>query len=230
MTDVVATQSVPAVTTQTQAPSSETDRNSLYSDFDTFLQLLTAQIQNQDPSDPVDSTEWVAQLASFSAVEQQISTNEKLDQLLASSTQPKTDGLTQWIGSHVLSQAATDFSGEKIDVYFTPPESADKIRLKITSANGALVNQIQLDPTTSSYAWDGTDFDGRTAPEGAYVFEIQTFENGESTGSLPAETFTPVVEARAESGGTILVFSDGSRKPAADVSAVRGSATSLLTT
>ncbi len=54
-------------------------------DYDTFLKLLVTQMRNQDPTKPMDSTEYVAQLATFSNVEQAIQTNEKLDQLLNSS-------------------------------------------------------------------------------------------------------------------------------------------------
>lgn len=54
-------------------------------DYDAFLQLLIAEMQNQDPTKPMESTEYVAQLASFSNVEQAIQTNDKLDQILSSS-------------------------------------------------------------------------------------------------------------------------------------------------
>ena len=54
-------------------------------DYDAFLQLLVAEMQNQDPTKPMESTEYVAQLASFSNVEQSIQMNEKLDNLLNSS-------------------------------------------------------------------------------------------------------------------------------------------------
>ena len=52
-------------------------------DYDAFLRLLVAEINNQDPTQPMDSTEYVAQLASFSQVEQSIQTNSKLDQMLS---------------------------------------------------------------------------------------------------------------------------------------------------
>jgi flagellar basal-body rod modification protein FlgD len=54
-------------------------------DYDTFLRLLVAQMKNQDPTKPMDSTEYVAQLATFSNVEQSIASNVKLDQLIAES-------------------------------------------------------------------------------------------------------------------------------------------------
>ena len=63
------------------APTAATDQSAAAAaaDFETFLSLLTTQLRNQDPLKPLDSTEFVAQLASFSAVEQQINTNAKLD-------------------------------------------------------------------------------------------------------------------------------------------------------
>ncbi|WP_454916046.1 flagellar hook assembly protein FlgD [Xanthobacter sediminis] len=60
-------------------------------DYNTFLQLLVAQLKNQDPTNPMDSTAYLSQLASFSSVEQQISTNSKLGALLTSSTLQSAD-------------------------------------------------------------------------------------------------------------------------------------------
>lgn len=60
---------------------------------DTFLQLLMAQLQNQDPTKPMDSTEYVGQLASFSQVEQATKTNQKLDSLLTSSFLNQADAI-----------------------------------------------------------------------------------------------------------------------------------------
>lgn len=54
-------------------------------DYDAFLKLLVAELKNQDPTKPMESTEYIAQLASFSSVEQTIQTNEKLDKLLSAS-------------------------------------------------------------------------------------------------------------------------------------------------
>ena len=62
-------------------------------DYNAFLKLLIAQLQNQDPTNPVDSTEYMAQLAAFSNVEQAIRTNAKLDSLLTASALTQADGL-----------------------------------------------------------------------------------------------------------------------------------------
>ncbi len=77
-------------TSQTNTTSSTTSANLNY---DSFLKLLTAQMQYQDPTKPMDATQFVAQLASFSNVEQAIKTNSKLDSLLISQSLMQVDGL-----------------------------------------------------------------------------------------------------------------------------------------
>lgn len=74
-----------ATSTTTSATSSSSSTSATSVDYNTFLQLLVAQLKNQDPTDPMDSTAYLSQLASFSQVEQQISTNTKLGALLTSS-------------------------------------------------------------------------------------------------------------------------------------------------
>lgn len=70
-------------------------------DYDTFLRLLVAQMKNQDPTKPMESTEYIAQLATFSNVEQLISSNKKLDQLVAESRMAQGASL---VGLRVTSQ------------------------------------------------------------------------------------------------------------------------------
>jgi flagellar basal-body rod modification protein FlgD len=80
----------------TQAPSTtnSTDQTSKTAvDYQSFLKLLVAEMKNQDPTNPMDSTQYVAQLAAFSQVEQSVQINTKLDQLLQSSTLAQADAL-----------------------------------------------------------------------------------------------------------------------------------------
>ncbi|GAA3079685.1 flagellar hook assembly protein FlgD [Rhizobium viscosum] len=72
--------------------------------YDDFLQLLIAQLKNQDPTDPVDASEQLAQFASFSQVEQTIQTNQKLDALLAGSNLAQAGS---YIGSYIESADGT---------------------------------------------------------------------------------------------------------------------------
>jgi len=86
-------------TTSTQATTAKSS-TPITADYNTFLQLLITQLRNQDPTNPVDNTEQIAQLASFSAVEQQTQTNSKLDQLL---TYTGLDQASAMIGKQITS-------------------------------------------------------------------------------------------------------------------------------
>jgi len=85
------------ITSATQAPSAQNASNQTQSktqvDYNSFLKLLVAEMKNQDPTNPMDSTQYVAQLASFSQVEQSVQINSKLDQLLQSNALAQADGI-----------------------------------------------------------------------------------------------------------------------------------------
>lgn len=90
---------VAALTSASQAsPTSATSAASV--DYESFLKLLVAQMKNQDPTAPMESTEYVAQLATFSQVEQQVQMNKKLDDILQASALSQASGL---IGREVVS-------------------------------------------------------------------------------------------------------------------------------
>lgn len=89
---------VAALTANAQPTTSA--KNSATVDYESFLKLLVAQMKNQDPTAPMESTEYVAQLATFSQVEQQVQMNQKLDNILQSSALSQASGL---IGREVVS-------------------------------------------------------------------------------------------------------------------------------
>ena len=97
---------VSSTTTATSTTSTSTtqtkSRNAL--DYDAFLKLLITEMKNQDPTDPMDSKDYMAQLASFSSVEQGIQTNNKLDSLLTLTSLNQADSL---IGRTVTSADGT---------------------------------------------------------------------------------------------------------------------------
>ena len=74
--------------------------NAASADLESFLTLLTAQLRNQDPLSPLDSTEFIAQLASFSSVEQQIGTNSRLDQIVDQAVNGDIASFANWIGKN----------------------------------------------------------------------------------------------------------------------------------
>ncbi len=99
---VTVTSATSSASTASTTSSSAAATASL--DYNAFLKLLVAQMQNQDPTDPQDSTEWVSQLASFSSVEQAIQTNTYLESLLQSASLSDADAI---IGRTVTSEDGT---------------------------------------------------------------------------------------------------------------------------
>lgn len=94
---------VSAATETGQSTAARAAKEQLTVDYDAFLQLMMAQMQNQDPTDPVDSSEQLAQLASFSQVEQSIETNSKLETMLTNMSFGQVDDL--------IGRTATDANG-----------------------------------------------------------------------------------------------------------------------
>ncbi|WP_153772078.1 flagellar hook assembly protein FlgD [Labrenzia sp. CE80] len=103
-----------SATTTSSTSAASTAQEQLTVDYEAFLQLMMAQMQNQDPTDPVDSSEQLAQLASFSQVEQAIETNSKLETLLANMSFGQVDDL---LGRTVTDADGTTGTVESVEIY-----------------------------------------------------------------------------------------------------------------
>lgn len=203
----------------TETPTSDTD---VSGDFDTFLTLLTAQLRNQDPLKPVESTEFVAQLASFSAVEQQVQSNTKLEGILEALASGATGGLSQWIGQEVRNPGSATYENKPLDVLYLGHTDADRIELVVFDENDNVVARQDVNKDESNVAWAGILADGSRAVEGAqYRFETNSIREGDVIANTPALVFSTVQEVRKFEGQPVLYFSDGTQMFAADVEAIR---------
>ena len=190
-------------------------------DFETFLTLLTTQLRNQDPLKPMDSTEFVAQLASFSQVEQQIRGNERLDSILGALSGGSAAGLAQWIGKEVEVAAKADYSGAPIEVGITPDEEADKAVLVVRNDFDQVVARLPAAVEAGRVTWDGKDQMGTTLAEGRYGFSFESYQGGKLLGTGAGRVFAEVSEVRIVDGAPVLVTGDGTQVPIDEVSAVR---------
>jgi len=209
-----------AVTIKTKADSQAATSAS---DFESFLKLLTAQLKNQDPLSPLDGTEFVAQLASFSSVEQQVATNTKLDALVAGLVGSNLENATRWIGKEVeIASGATRFEGKAVE-YRLPESSIPDavVEISIADANGNAVYSQKLGAGTSTFTWDGKTSSGDIAANGDYKASINYIVDDEV-----AETKIPIVlarvtEARLVDASVKLVLANGAYVDPAAVLAVR---------
>lgn len=205
--------------TSTIAPQNASAKGA--SDFNTFLKLLTAQMRNQDPLKPMDSTEFVAQLASFSTVEQQIETNHKLTELLGVFSNRSTTNLTDWLGKEVRREGSANFNGQAVEIEVPANTNADSARLVIRNDSNEIVYSMPIDTSARSILWDGTTLDSNIAPVGQYSFDVESYSGDELRGVESGSVFDLVTEVRFDQGNTILVFGDGSVLNADSATAIR---------
>ena len=138
-TGVAATNTAP-----TKATGSEAATNAVAGDFQTFLQLLTTQMKNQDPLKPMESTEFVAQLASFSGVEQQVRANDRLDRIIEVLSGGSAEGLAAWVGREVRAPTTAAFAGTPLEVEVTPVKDADRAVLVVRNDFGDVVARKEV--------------------------------------------------------------------------------------
>ena len=124
----------------------------LASDFETFLKMLTAQARYQDPLDPIDSTEYAAQLAQFSMVEQQVLTNDRLAALSAGFDTFTAASLASWIGMETQAAAPAQFGGAPVTIAPSVAGGADAAVLVVKDASGAPVQRLPIG-TSDSTGW-----------------------------------------------------------------------------
>lgn len=191
-------------------------------DFETFLTLLTTQLRNQDPLKPVESTEFVAQLASFSAVEQQVQSNENLEKILDALASGSTGGLAQWIGQQVRNPGSAPYENHPMDVQVFVHNDADNAELVIFNEADQIVGRQSLDTSSNDVQWSGILDDGSRAAGGEnYRFEVNSTKDGETLSTTPGLVFSTIQEVRLIDGFTILFFQDGTQMYADDVRAMR---------
>lgn len=197
-------------------------RTALASDFDTFLKLLTAQMRNQDPLKPLESTEFVAQLAQFSSVEQQIATNTKLTSILEAVTASSTGSLADWLGREVSAEVPVAFTGQAVDVTVpTPSISPTSATLLVIGPDGKTVAEQRMAPDDKSVTWSGKTADGVPVPHGTYSFAVRFGGAQGLTETHDAAVFARVTEARRAGGDVMLMLEGGGSVLSKDVQAVR---------
>jgi len=214
----------PLAASQTGSAPTAAPAKAPSSDFTTFLKLLTAQLKNQDPLKPLDSTQFVAQLASFSSVEQQVKTNQALAGIQNSLGGPSASNLSSWIGAEVRAEKDANFAGSPIDVYVAPNASADMAKLTVSNSAGIAVQEITLPAGNDVYTWAGVGDNGAPLPADRYSFKVDSLKAGDVIGTNQASIYETVREARIDAGRVSLVFADGQKIFADDVSAVRNAA------
>lgn len=191
------------------------------SDFETFLSLLTAQLSNQDPLEPMKSEEFAAQLATFSMVEQQTYSNQLLETMLSQTGSDSFASMSAWVDREVKAQMPARYTGAPITVDPDVPVAGNRHELVVTNVNGQIVDRVSIGETGDQLSWTGLYRDGTQAPAGLYSFAVESFDKGHLVASAPAATYATVTEVRQTRDGPVLAFDGGVTVAASDVTAIR---------
>jgi flagellar basal-body rod modification protein FlgD len=183
-----------------------------YKDY--FLKLLTTQLQYQNPLNPMEGTEFTAQLAQFSTLEQLQDISSQMREMVMSQNSMQAALTTGMIGKRVKVKGEDVYLKDKAEIYYKLPQDAAKVKISIFDSTGKLVREVETTNQASgsrSFIWDGKDSNGNALPEGNYKFKVEAFN---ASGSP--------IEAAPLSGGTVTGVSfennniylvlDGNRK------------------
>lgn len=197
--------------------------NQLAESFDTFLTLLTEQLQNQDPLSPMEANEFVNQLVQFSSVEQQIGANQALQSLLGLSSATARMSAVDYIGR--VATASSDIAGLAGGTarwQYGLPRQAESTELLIFDQAGRLVRTAEGETGSGphSFVWDGLDDGGNALPNGLYRLEVVARDSDQVRLDAPVR-MEGVVTSVDMSGDEVIVELSGVNVPASQIIALR---------
>jgi flagellar basal-body rod modification protein FlgD len=191
-------------------------------DFQTFLRMLTTQMQNQDPLNPMEATDLAVQLATFAGVEQQTRSNQLLEGIAARLGQAGMAELAGWIGLEAQVPGPVRFNGAPITLAPEVPAGAESAVLVVRDRAGAEVAREPLPAGARQIDWAGTGRDGRPLAPGDYSLSVEAYSGGTLVGEAPVRSYAAVTEARMSPSGTVeLVLAGGATVDAASVTGLR---------
>jgi flagellar basal-body rod modification protein FlgD len=175
--------------TSSTASASGLDKDTIAGNFQTFLTLLTTQLKNQNPMDPLDTNQFTAQLVQFAQVEQQLKSNDQLTTLVS-------------LQQTAQNTAALDYVGQKVDVDGNTTVLANgeatwqlsvpkpvTATITVTSSSGVQVysGTRPLNTGTQTIGWDGKDTSGLQWPDGNYTISVAATDASGQPVSVPTQ-------------------------------------------
>lgn len=157
------------------AAGKSTSAKTVAGNFNQFLQLLTTQLKNQNPLDPLDTNQFTQELVQFSSVEQQLKTNETLTSLLSNTKASAASSATGFIGLQITADGATTkLKDGQATWTLNAARAAKQAQISISDKNGNVVaTQVKaLASGNQTFGWDGRASTGLAAPEGDYTIKV----------------------------------------------------------
>jgi flagellar basal-body rod modification protein FlgD len=162
--------SAPGTGTASGNNTASTQTKGIADNFQTFLTLLTTQLQNQNPLDPLDTNQFTAQLVQFAGVEQQLKMNDQLSSIVALEKSAQSTQALIYVGNTVaVDGSKANFNGAATWNINSPKETNATITITDSTGQTAYSGNFTLKTGGSSFVWDGKGNDGRQWPPGSYT-------------------------------------------------------------
>jgi flagellar basal-body rod modification protein FlgD len=197
-------------TTNTSTPSTGSSSSSssglsnvLGSNFNTFLTLLTTQLQNQDPTSPLDTNQFTSQLVQFSQVEQAINTNTNLQTLITLQQGDQSVAALPLVGQTVqYSDDKGALVNGQAEFGYSLPAAASSATISINDANGNTVYQGPADTAQGAhtFTWNGQGSNGTQEPDGTYTFSVSATAPDNSAITAAISAYGQVKSVAVDSG------------------------------
>jgi flagellar basal-body rod modification protein FlgD len=208
----------------TSTAAANTARTRIADNFDSFLLLLTTQLQNQNPLEPLDTNQFTQQLVQFAQVEQQIQSNQTLEGLLAASRATERTHAMGFVGREVSIEAsATQSAGPQGASWnFTPPREG-RATITVRDASGRTVysEQRQVGAGNTRFDWNGRTSEGQSATLGDYTVSVAVTDVTGRTVAAPIEIRGRVTGATLD-GAEPMITVNGQPYPVSKVRAITG--------
>jgi flagellar basal-body rod modification protein FlgD len=190
-TTAVPTTTTPGSTTNSSTSTDNAGLAQLADNFNSFLTLLTTQLQNQDPLDPLDTNQFTQQLVEFTSVQQQVDMNTNMQTLISLQQTSEASSAMQYLGANVTlsGSTATLAAGSPATWSLNSPSPATA-NVTITNSSGqtAYTGTVSLTAGTQSYSWNGQGNNGVTWPAGQYTLAINATGASGQTVTVTTQT------------------------------------------
>ncbi len=192
---------------------------------DDFLKLFIAQMQNQDPLNPMDGTQFIGQLAQLTQVEQAYNTNTNLQSLISAQNSGNSLSAVSFLGTTATAKGAQIqlASGSNPSIYFNLSSKADTVAVDITDSNGNIVRTLSVGEGNQGLnrtVWDGTGSAGQFLQPGLFGFNVRASANGSEVNSVPL--VQGKVDGVALDGATPEISIGGISIPITQIISVKG--------
>lgn len=188
MTTIPAT-ALPSTASGASGISGTIDNTMIASNFTTFLQLLTTQLKNQNPLDPLDTNQFTQQLVQFAQVEQQMKSNDQLSSLVSLEKSAQASTALAYVGSTVVVDGSTTplANGSATwNLNVSKPSSAT-IVIKDSTGQTAYSGIYGVNPGNQQFTWDGRGNDGKLWPDGNYTLTATAVDANQQPVALSTE-------------------------------------------